>query len=93
MFAEQRANARALRSRNGAATSMLAWLSVSHCLRLEQIAGSLHISHETVYRYIHLDKKAHGRLYLHLHCQKPYRKRRRVAATATGVARWPTKGV
>jgi len=45
MFAEKRANARALRSRNGAATSMLAWLSVSHCLRFEQIAGSLHISH------------------------------------------------
>ena len=74
---------------------MLAWPGVSRCLHLEQIAGLLHISHEKVYRYIDRDKKVHGCLHLHLRCQKPYCKHRTVTATATatGAARWPTKGV
>lgn len=78
-FAQQRANARALRSRNGAVTPVATWHSVDHYLRLEhspeQIAGLLCISHETIYRYVYRDKKAHGCLHLHLRCQKPYRKR------------------
>jgi transposase, IS30 family len=78
-FAQQRANTRALRSRNALVTPDKTWHSVDHYLRLEhspeQIAGLLNISHETIYRYIYRDKKANGCLHLHLRCQKPYRKR------------------
>jgi transposase, IS30 family len=80
-FAQQRANARALRSRNAVVIPDNTWHSVDHYLRLEhspeQIAGLLNISHETIYRYVYRDKKANGCLHLHLHlrCQKPCRKR------------------
>eukprot|EP01036_Dinobryon_divergens_P037354 gene37354-48854_t len=78
-FAQQRANARALRSRNARTTLDKTWHSVDYYLRLEhspeQIAGLIDISHETIYRYIYRDKKAQGCLHLHLRCQKPYRKR------------------
>jgi len=78
-FAQQRANARALRSRNARITLDKTWHSVDYYLRLEhspeQIAGLIDISHETIYRYIYRDKKAQGCLHLHLRCQKPYRKR------------------
>ena len=78
-FAQQRANTRALRSRNARVTLVQTWHSVDHYLHLEhspeQIAGLLNISYETIYRYIYRDKKAHGCLHLYLRCQKPYRKR------------------
>ncbi|MCP4343086.1 MAG: IS30 family transposase [Desulfobulbaceae bacterium] len=48
----------------------------------EQITGRLRYlgwqgvpSHERIYQYIYADKKAGGKLYKHLRCQKTYRKR------------------
>ena len=78
-FAQQRAVARATGSRNARTTPEQTWHEVEHYLRLEhspeQIAGLVDISHEAIYRHVYRDKKAGGCLYLHLRCQKPYRKR------------------
>ena len=41
------------------------------------IENTLRISHETIYRHIYDDKRAHGDLCRHLRCQKPHRKRYR----------------
>ena len=58
----------------------------------EQIAGRLKISgvatlhHETVYRYVHSDKKAGGSLYKHLrHQNKRYRKRYGSVRNGSGI--------
>jgi len=41
----------------------------------EQIAASINISHETIYRHIYADKASGGDLWRHLRCQKKRRKR------------------
>ncbi len=41
----------------------------------EQIAGSMNISHETVYRHVYADKDCGGKLFMHLRSQKKRRKR------------------
>lgn len=78
-FAQQRAERSAKRSRNARTISGQTWHAVEHYLLLEhspeQIAGTLKISHETIYRHVYRDKKAGGCLHLHLRCQKTYRKR------------------
>ena len=61
------------------------WLEVDKLIRQDfspvQISGrmalenTLQISHETIYRHIYDDKRAHGDLWRHLRCQKPRRKR------------------
>ena len=78
-FAQQRADKRALCSRNARATPEKTWHAVERFLRLEhspeQIAGLIDISHETIYLHIYGDMQAGGCLHLSLHCQKPYKKR------------------
>lgn len=78
-FAQQRADNRALRSRNARTIEEATWHGVDHYLMLEhspaQIADKLALSHETIYRYIYRNKKAGGCLHLFLRSQKPYRKR------------------
>jgi len=41
----------------------------------EQIAGTMNISHETVYRHVYADKDCGGKLFMHLRSQKKRRKR------------------
>ena len=41
----------------------------------EQIAGTMNISYETVYRHIYADKECGGKLFMHLRIQKKRRKR------------------
>ncbi len=41
----------------------------------EQIAGTMNISHETVYRHVYADKECGGKLFMHLRSQKKRRKR------------------
>ena len=78
-FAQQRADKRALRSRNAVTIEEATWHGVDHYLMLEhspeQIAHKLALSHETIYRYIYRNKKAGGCLYLFLRCQKSHKKR------------------
>jgi transposase, IS30 family len=78
-FAQQRADKRALNSRNATTIEDATWHGVDHYLMLEhspvQIADKLALSHEAIYHYIYRDKKAGGCLHLSLRCQKPYRKR------------------
>ena len=78
-FAQQRADKRALRSRNASAIEQATWHGVDHYLMLEhspeQIAHKLALSHETIYRYIYRNKQAGGCLYLFLRCQKSHKKR------------------
>ena len=78
-FAQQRADIRAKCSRNARTLSAGDWQAVDHYLLLdhspEQIAALLVISHESIYRYIYRDKRHGGQLWLHLRCQKRYRKR------------------
>lgn len=78
-FAQQRADKRALCSRNARATTGKTWHAVEHYLGLEhspeQIAGLIDISHETIYLHIYRDKQAGGCLHLSLRSQKPYKKR------------------
>lgn len=61
------------------------WQEVDRLIRQDfspaQISGrmasenTLQISHETIYRHIYDDKRAHGDLWRHLRCQKSRRKR------------------
>jgi IS30 family transposase len=78
-FAQQRADIRAKASRNARVIDAQTWQSVEHYLLKdfspEQIADSQQVSHETIYRYIYRDKRRGGQLWLHLRCQKRYRKR------------------
>lgn len=39
------------------------------------LEGGLQISHETIYQHIYADKRGGGKLWQHLRCQKPRRKR------------------
>jgi IS30 family transposase len=39
------------------------------------LEGGLRISHETIYQHIYADKRGGGKLWQHLRCQKPRRKR------------------
>ncbi len=78
-FAQQRADKRALNSRNAATIEDATWHGVEQYLMIEhspeQIADKLALSHESIYRYIYRNKKAGGCLHLFLRVHKPYRKR------------------
>jgi IS30 family transposase len=78
-FAQQRADKRALNSRNASTIDEATWHGVDHYLLLEhspeQIASKLDLSHEAIYLYIYRDQQAGGCLHLSLRCQKPYEKR------------------
>jgi transposase, IS30 family len=78
-YAQQRKHTRARCSRNAKVICAQTWLEVQHCLLQdfspEQIAYCTHASHEAIYQYIYRDKRAGGSLWLHLRCQKRYRKR------------------
>ena len=70
---------RALRSRNAKKVSVDTLKSAFDLVRQEwspeQIAGTMHISHETVYRHVYADKDFGGKLFMHLRSQKKRRKR------------------
>jgi len=70
---------RALGSRNAKKVSVDTLKSAFDLVRQEwspeQIAGTMDISHETVYRHIYADKDCGGKLFMHLRSQKKRRKR------------------
>jgi transposase, IS30 family len=78
-YAQQRKNLRAAKSRNAKVISSHTWRQVELCivqdLSPEQTAACTHASHEAIYQYIYRNKQANGHLWLHLRCQKRYRKR------------------
>lgn len=78
-FAQQRADIRSKASRNARLIDEKTWQAVRHYLledfSPEQIADSQPVSHEAIYQYIYRDKDQKGQLWLHLRCQKRYRKR------------------
>jgi transposase, IS30 family len=78
-YAQQRKNLRAAKSRNAKVICAQTWLKVAHGISQEhspeQVADCTHASHEAIYQYIYRDKHAGGYLWLHLRCQKRYRKR------------------
>jgi transposase, IS30 family len=78
-YAQQRKHLRAAQSRNAKAIGPQIWLQVQLCivqdLSPEQAAACTNASHEAIYQYIYRDKRAGGYLWLHLRCQKRYRKR------------------
>lgn len=78
-FAQQRADIRGQASRNARAIDVQTWQAVEHYLledfSPEQIADNQSVSHEAIYRYIYRDKRSGGQLWLHLRCQKRYRRR------------------
>ena len=81
--AQQRADARAQRSRNAKIIAKRTWQAVAHHLidtdSPEQIADRLGVSHQAIYNYVRRDKRVDGCLWLFLRSQKPYRKRCGVA--------------
>jgi IS30 family transposase len=70
---------RSLGSRNARVIAPSVLEEMADCLACqwspEQIAASLPLSHETVYRHIYADKAQGGALWKHLRCQKKRRKR------------------
>jgi transposase, IS30 family len=78
-YAQQRKNLRATKSRNAKVIASHIWRQVELCivqdLSPEQTAACTHASHEAIYQYLYRDKRANGQLWLHLRCQKRYRKR------------------
>ena len=70
---------RALGSRNAKKVSVDTLKSAFDLVRQEwspeQIAGTMNISHETVYRHVYADKDCGGKLFMHLRSQKKRRKR------------------
>jgi len=70
---------RALGSRNVKKVSVDTLKSAFDLVRQEwspqQIAGTMNISHETVYRHVYADKDCGGKLFMHLRSQKKRRKR------------------
>ncbi len=78
-YAQQRKNTRARCSRNAKVICAQTWLKVAHSISQEhspeQVADCTNASHEAIYQYIYRDKRAGGYLWLHLRCQKRYRKR------------------
>ena len=70
---------RALGSRNAKKVSVDTLKSAFDLVRQEwspeQIAGTMNISHETVYRHVYADKECGGKLFMHLRSQKKRRKR------------------
>jgi len=70
---------RALGSRNAKKVSVDTLKSAFDLVRQEwspeQIAGTMNISHETVYRNVYADKDCGGKLFMHLRSQKKRRKR------------------
>lgn len=78
-YAQQRKRLRALKSHNAKVIAPQIWLEVQLCivqdLSPEQASACTHASHEAIYQYIYRDKRAGGYLWLHLRCQKRYRKR------------------
>jgi IS30 family transposase len=83
--AHDKARARQTQRRNARAFAPQQWAHVTHYLRAklspQQVAGrlkaegALHISHETIYRFVYRDKAGGGHLIQHLRCQKQRRKR------------------
>ena len=69
----------ALGSRNAKKVSVGKFKSAFDLVRQEwspeQIAGTMNISHETVYRHVYADKDCGGKLFMHLRSQKKRRKR------------------
>lgn len=78
-YAQQRKRLRAAKSRNAKVIPCQVWQQVELCivqdLSPEQIAACTNASHEAIYQYIYRNKRADGYLWLHLRCQKRYRKR------------------
>ena len=74
-----KSEARALGSRNAKKVSVDTLKSAFDPVRQEwspeQIAGTMNISHETVYRHVYADKDCGGKLFMHLRSQKKRRKR------------------
>jgi IS30 family transposase len=70
---------RSVSSRNARRIDEATHLLVAERLNLqwspEQIAAFLPISHETIYKYVYMDKAQGGTLYKNLRCQKKKRKR------------------
>ena len=70
---------RALGSRNAKKVSVDTLKSAFDLVRQEwspeQIAGTMNISHETVYRHVYADNDCGGKLFMHLRSQKKRRKR------------------
>jgi IS30 family transposase len=70
---------RAQGSRNAALVAPWVKAQATALLQLqwspEQIAGSLPVSHETIYQYVYADKASGGKLWKNLRCQKQKRKR------------------
>lgn len=70
---------RSLGSRNARVIEDKTLKEMADCLACqwspEQIAASLPLSHETVYRHVYADKAQGGSLWKHLRCQKKRRKR------------------
>lgn len=85
-FAQARSGARRWRSRRHDRFTLTAFARVTARLALkwspEQIAavlrqtGELHISHETIYRYVWADKRRGGLLHTHLRCSPKCRRKR-----------------
>jgi len=77
--ASLKSEVRALRSRNAKKVSVDTLKSAFDLVRQEwspeQIAGTMNISHETVYRHVYADKDCGGKLFMHLRSQKKRRKR------------------
>jgi IS30 family transposase len=77
--ADHLATVRSEGCRNAPRISAQVWIDVEKQLEKqfspEQIAASVDISHETIYRHIYADKAAGGDLWRHLRCQKKRRKR------------------
>jgi IS30 family transposase len=99
--AHDKARARQIQRRNARSFAPQQWAHVTHYLRAklspQQVAGrlkaegALHISHETIYRFVYRDKAGGGHLIQHLRCQKQRRKRyasgqQRRESYATGCA-------
>ena len=77
--ASLKSEVRALGSRNAKKVSVDTLKSAFDLVRQEwspeQIAGTMNISHETVYRHVYADKECGGKLFMHLRSQKKRRKR------------------
>lgn len=78
-YAQQRKLLRAGNSRNARTIGQHTWLQVAQRISQEhspeQVAQCTNASHEAIYQYIYRDKRSGGYLWLHLRCQKRYRKR------------------
>lgn len=75
-------------SRNARQIDAQTWALVDMNLALQwspqQIAGKLHVSHETVYQHVYADKAKGGKLHRHLRSQKSRRKRHLCARDRRG---------